>query len=237
MLGGTPRAATAGRSTALPARLLVATRNAGKLAELRALFAGLGVEVLDLDAAGVAPSPEEDAVENAETFEGNALAKARWYRQASGGLATVADDSGLEVIALANEPGVRSRRWSGVEGPQREVDAANNAKLLAALSREPDRRARFVCALAFVEDGRELVVRGETSGVIAAGPTGSAGFGYDPLFVSDDLGVSFAAAGREAKSRVSHRARALGALAQALGLPVPPPGPSGGSAGGELASR
>jgi XTP/dITP diphosphohydrolase len=207
----------------LPQRLLVATRNAGKLAELRAMFGALGVEVVDLDQAGVPPSAEEDGIEDADSFEGNALAKARWYRMASGGLATVADDSGLEVLALGGAPGIQSRRWAGASGSAGDVDAANNARLLRELDGRADRTARFVCAVAWIDDVRELVVRGETQGRVADAPSGTGGFGYDPLFVSDDLGRSFGEATREEKAAVSHRARALRALVSALHAGAPTP--------------
>lgn len=203
-------------SAALPARVLVATRNAGKLAELRPMFAALGHEVVDLDAAGIPETADEDAIEAFDTFEENALAKARHFHRASGGLPTVADDSGLEVHALGGAPGVRSKRYAPPE-PGRSQSEVNNARLLLALDGETDRRARFVCAVALVHAGRELVVRGETAGVITREARGSGGFGYDPLFLSDDLGRTLAEAGAEAKARVGHRGRAFAALVAALG--------------------
>ena len=197
--------------------VLVATRNAGKLRELLPLFAAAGLAPRTLDEAGIAEEPGEDALEVAETFEGNALAKARHFHRRSG-IATIADDSGLAVDALGGAPGVRSRRWSGrsdLHGPA--LDAANNALLLERLSGVGDRRARFVCAAAWVDGEREVVRRGECTGRIAHAPAaGPHGFGYDPLFVSDELGATFAEVDREAKSRVSHRARAFGALLAAL---------------------
>jgi XTP/dITP diphosphohydrolase len=200
---------------ALPHEIVVATRNAGKLRELRPLFAELGVEVIDLAAAGIPESAGEDSLEQYETFAENALAKARYFARLIGRPA-VADDSGLEVLALGGRPGVRSKRFAEAGGSGLSVDAANNAKLLEQLSRETDRRARFVCAAAYVGDGREMVRLGATSGVILEEPAGSEGFGFDPLFRSDELGFSFGQATREQKARVSHRARAFVALVAAL---------------------
>lgn len=198
--------------------LLVATRSAGKLRELLPMFAAAGWRVLTLDEAGIPPAPEEDAVEAHETFEANALAKARHFHERSG-LPTLADDSGLAVDALGGAPGVRSKRFSGrrdLEGAA--LDAANIALLLRRLEGAEDRRARFVCAAAFADDTRELVRLGECAGRIATRPSeGTSGFGYDPLFISDELGATFADVGREEKGRVSHRARAFRALLAALG--------------------
>ena len=197
--------------------VVVATRNPGKVRELLPLFAGAGWQARTLDEVGVAPTGDEDAVEVHATFEQNALAKARYYHRACG-LPVVADDSGLVVAALGGEPGVRSKRWSGrtdLEGAA--LDAANNAQLLQRLEGVDDRRARFVCAAAWVDAQREVVRLGECAGRIARAPTaGGHGFGYDPLFVSDELGASFAEVGREEKSRVSHRARAFRALVAAV---------------------
>lgn len=197
--------------------LLVATRNAGKSRELRALLAPLGRPVIDLLEAGIAASPEEDALEDAPTFEGNASAKARYFARVSGGRAVLADDSGLCVFALGGAPGVRSRRYVGETGDEATVSAANSAKLLRELAQVDDRRAEFVCALAYVDGPRELVALGTTAGRILRQPIGSGGFGYDPLFFSDDLGQTFAEATEEAKGRVSHRARAIAALLDTLG--------------------
>ena len=197
--------------------VLVATRNAGKLRELLPLFTAAGLVPRTLDDVGIVEEPGEESLETAETFEGNALAKARHFHRRSG-LATIADDSGLAVDALGGAPGVRSRRWSGRADLQgAALDAANNALLLERLSGAYDRRARFVCAAAWVDGSREVVRRGECTGRIAHAPAaGTHGFGYDPLFVSEELGATFAEVDREAKSRVSHRARAFAALLAAL---------------------
>ena len=198
--------------------VVLATRNAGKLRELMPMFASAGLEAITLRDADIAPTAEEDALETAATFEGNALAKARYFQRLTG-LPTVADDSGLVVTALGGEPGVRSRRWSGrtdLDGAA--LDAANNALLLSRLEGVDDRRARFVCAAAWVDGRRELVRLGECAGRIAkAATSGVHGFGYDPLFVADELHATFADVDREAKSRVSHRARAFRALLAAVG--------------------
>jgi XTP/dITP diphosphohydrolase len=195
--------------------LLVATRNAGKLRELRALFATLGLEPIDLQAAGLEESPDEDALEAYDTFEANALAKARHFHVLSG-LPTVADDSGLAVDALEGAPGVHSKRYANAAGASADVDRANNAKLQQALSGISDRRARFVCAAAYVDDDGELVTRGEAPGRILTEARGEGGFGYDPYFLSDELGLTFAEASIPEKERVSHRGRAFRALVGAL---------------------
>ena len=201
----------------VPRVVVVATRNAGKLRELLPMFAEAGLVPRTLDEMGIAEEAGEDGLETADTFEGNALAKARHFH-ARTGHPTVADDSGLAVRALGGAPGVRSRRWSGRADLQgTALDAANNALLLERLAGADDRSARFVCAAAWVDGDREVVRIGECAGRIALAPSaGAHGFGYDPLFVSEELGATFAEADREAKSRVSHRARAFAALLAAM---------------------
>lgn len=197
--------------------LLVATRNVGKLRELRALFARAGVPLLDLDGAAIPLDPSaEDALEVSPTFEGNALAKARYFSRLAGGRAVVADDSGLEVRVLGGAPGVRSRRYSGVVGPAPLVDEANVAQLLHALRGARDRRARFVCAAAYVGAQGECVCLGEVAGWISEAPRGDGGFGYDPVFVSDELGKAFGEVSPAEKAAVSHRTRAFEALAHSI---------------------
>jgi len=188
-------------------RVVVATGNAHKLAEIRAILAGLEVELVGMHDLGV-PEPVEDG----ETFEANALLKARHCAQATD-LPALADDSGLEVDALGGEPGVYSARYAGPLA----ADGANNAKLIAALAEvpAPQRRARFVCAAAIVlPDGREHVVRGTMEGHVVDEPRGANGFGYDPHFVSDAAGD-----GRTngeltpaEKDAISHRGAAFRAL-------------------------
>jgi XTP/dITP diphosphohydrolase len=198
--------------------ILVATRSRGKLHELIPLFAAVGIEVIDLDAAGIEERlAEEEAIERYDTFEENALAKARYFHERSGGLPTVADDSGLEVVALGGRPGVHTKRWSGrTDLAGAALDAANNAKLLAELNGVADRRARYVCAAAYVDTTHALTARGETTGRILRAPRGSGGFGYDPLFESDELGLTFAEVERGVKERVSHRGRAFAQLIAAM---------------------
>lgn len=198
-------------------RVVVATRNPGKLHELGPLLAEAGYVAVDLVEAGILPTEAEDAIEAFDTFEDNALAKARYFAERCGGLPVVADDSGLVVRALGGEPGVRSKRWSGrsdLEGPA--LDAANNERLLARLAGVADRRAAYRCAMAWAEPGLELVRAGEVTGRIVDRPAGPYGFGYDAYFVADDLGRTFGEADRDEKARVSHRARAARALMAAV---------------------
>lgn len=204
-------------------RLLLATRSVGKRRELEPMLRAHGWDVVDLDGAGVPERPEaEDALESAETFEANALAKARYFHALSG-LPTMADDSGLSCDALGGAPGVRSKRWTGHAARDGvALDAANNAMLLAALAdaarraaargETATRAARYVCAAALVDGVRDVVARGETTGRILEVEAGTGGFGYDPLFFSDDLCAPFGMVTREEKARVSHRARAVEVL-------------------------
>ncbi|WP_236984296.1 MULTISPECIES: RdgB/HAM1 family non-canonical purine NTP pyrophosphatase [Mycobacterium] len=194
-------------------RLLVASRNRKKLAELQRVLdaAGLsGMTLVSLDDV----EPFDEAPETGATFEDNALAKARDAFAATG-LPSVADDSGLEVAALNGMPGVLSARWSGRHGD----DAANTALLLAQLRDVPDGRrgAAFVSACALVSPTDEVVVRGEWTGAIGREPRGDGGFGYDPVFLPDDAGGRTAAELSPAeKDTVSHRGRALQLLLPAL---------------------
>ncbi|NEW42548.1 RdgB/HAM1 family non-canonical purine NTP pyrophosphatase [Nocardia cyriacigeorgica] len=194
-------------------RVLVASRNAKKLNELRRILADAGVAGLEIVGLDDVPTYDE-APETGATFEENALAKARDGAAATG-LACVADDSGLEVDALNGMPGVLSARWSGRHGD----DAANNALLLGQLGDVPDERrgARFVstCALA-VPGGAETVVRGEWPGTIGRKPIGDGGFGYDPLFVPEGGTTTAAQLTPAEKDAVSHRGRALTQLLPAL---------------------
>lgn len=196
--------------------ILLATRSEGKLRELRPLFAAGGHAVQDLRDAAVEPSADEDLVEAYPTFEENALAKARYFQLLTG-RPVVADDSGLEVLALGGRPGVRSKRWSGRSDLHGQaLDDANNSKLLSSLRGIERPTARYVCAAAYFDGTREAVVRGETDGVIVRDARGTEGFGYDPYFWSAELGMTFGEASREAKERVSHRGRAFRALLESL---------------------
>ncbi len=200
-------------------KLLVATRSAGKAPEARRLLGGSGIDIVFPDDAGVLPTPAEDLLELGESFAANARAKAEYFARQTG-LPTVADDSGLEVFALGGEPGVRSRRWAGVEGTEAQVEAANNAYLLRRLSGAPEakRRARYRCVLVLYRTPRGLpeTFDGVCNGRILEEMHGTGGFGYDPLFFSDELGKSFGEASAEEKDRVSHRGRAFALLRAAL---------------------
>lgn len=204
-------------------KLLVATRSAGKQPELRRALEAAGHEVLFPDDAGIPETAAEGTLETADTFEGNARRKAEYFARASG-LPTVADDSGLEVIALGGAPGVRSRRWAGASGSAAQVDAANNAELLRRLAGAPPerRRARYRCVLALMPrmGGIPETFEGTCTGSIIAEPRGTGGFGYDPLFLSDELGRTFGEASAVEKAGVSHRGRALQALIDRLSRPL-----------------
>ncbi len=201
-------------------RLLAATRSPGKQAEIRRLLAGSGHEVVFPDDVGLWPLREEEGLETADSFAANARRKAEHFARRSG-LPTFADDSGLEVLSLGGAPGVRSRRWAGAEGGEAEVDHANNAELLRRLlgAPAPRRRARYrsVVVLLRTPEGVPETYEGSCQGTILEAPRGTGGFGYDPLFLSDDLGKSFGEATPEEKGEVSHRGRALRALLEALG--------------------
>ncbi|OBG58496.1 MULTISPECIES: RdgB/HAM1 family non-canonical purine NTP pyrophosphatase [unclassified Mycobacterium] len=193
-------------------RLLVASRNRKKLAELRRVLDAAGLTGLTLVSLDDVPAFAE-APETGATFEDNALAKARDAFAATG-LPAVADDSGLEVAALNGMPGVLSARWSGNHGD----DAANTGLLLAQLSDVPDDRrgAAFVSACALAGPSGEVVVRGEWSGTIAREPRGGGGFGYDPVFLPAGSDRTAAELSPEEKDAVSHRGRALALLVPAL---------------------
>ena len=183
-------------------KLLIATRNKHKLEEIRQIFALPGLVLLAADDVDGLP---EDVIEDADTFEGNALKKARELCEASG-LWTLADDSGLEVAALGNAPGVFSARYAGEPCSY----PANNAKLLRELDGIADRRAQFRCVIALrAPDGREWVVDGRCTGNIIEASRGTNGFGYDPLFVPDGHTQTFAELDSETKNALSHRGHAL----------------------------
>jgi XTP/dITP diphosphohydrolase len=203
---------------------LLATRSAGKLRELRQIFTDFQLEVVDLSASGIERRAAEDDLECYQTFEENALAKARYFFERSGGVPTFADDSGLSVDALRGEPGVYSKRWSGRTGlRESEIDAANNEKLVESMQRARQHlgsrfteSAKYVAVAAYKDAGIEVVRRGEIVGRILQQPRGSGGFGYDPFFESPDLGGTFAESALQTTAAVSHRARAFRALLSAL---------------------
>ena len=188
-------------------RLMLATGNAHKVTELKAML-GDRFDVMSMKDAGIDSEPEE----NGATFEENALIKARALMEIAH-CACLADDSGLEVDALDGRPGVYSARFAGVHGD----DKANNRKLLELMAGVEDRGCGFASAVALCRPGHEeLVVRGMCRGTLLYEERGNGGFGYDPLFLSDELGKTFAEANAEEKNAVSHRARAIEALRDAL---------------------
>jgi XTP/dITP diphosphohydrolase len=191
-------------------RVVLATRNAGKVAELQRILAPYGVELVGLDdVAAYEPGPETEA-----TFAGNALAKAREAVRHTG-LPAVADDSGVAVDALNGMPGVLSARWAGRQGD----DRANLDLLLGQLADVPDERlgARFVCAAAAVlPDGQEVVVEGLLEGRLVRAPRGANGFGYDPVFVPAGQQRTTAELTAQEKDEISHRGQAFRALAPRL---------------------
>ncbi len=189
-------------------RIIVATKNANKIKEISEVFAPLGFEVISQTDADI----NIDVEETGDTFEKNALIKARAVALISDDY-VLADDSGLCVDALDGRPGVHSARYAG-EGAS---DAHKIIKLLGEMENEPNRKAKFVTCIAFVcPDGTELVATGEVYGKITKEPSGENGFGYDPIFYSDELNKTFAEATAEEKNSVSHRSRALKALYEEL---------------------
>jgi XTP/dITP diphosphohydrolase len=189
--------------------IYIASSNAGKLLDFRAVARDVtGAEIEPLPGVADIVAPPEDE----PTFEGNARAKAVYYSKFAKGCWVIADDSGLEVTALGGRPGVRSARFA-LDGGFGSGDAANNAALLAAMTDVTDRSARYRCALALAMDGQvELVTFGTLEGEILTLPVGDGGFGYDPLFYSEELESTMAEAPVEDRMRVSHRGRALRAL-------------------------
>jgi XTP/dITP diphosphohydrolase len=200
-------------------KLLAATRNLGKQREIRRILAPTGLEIVFPEDIWLRETSDGDSLEQADSFEINALRKAEYFARLSS-LPTFADDSGLEVFALGGEPGVRSKRWAGASGSTSEVDAANNTELLRRLAGapEPKRLARYRCVIVFLKSAGDVptVCQGDCTGRILEEPRGTAGFGYDPLFFSHELGKTFGESTAEEKDAVSHRGRALRALAQRL---------------------
>ena len=199
--------------------LLIATRSQGKKRELREILKDIPYDLRFLDETGVLPSAAEDTLENAGSFEGNSRRKAEYFARITG-WPTAADDSGLEVFALGGKPGVHSRRFALCDGTPEEQDEANNTELLRRLSGLPPerRRARYRCVVAFVPrpDAASVTFDGACAGRILEAYEGTNGFGYDPLFYSDDLGMGFGVAPPEEKDGVSHRGRAFRAFAEWL---------------------
>lgn len=204
-------------------KLFVATRNPGKIREIRELFAGLPFDLAFPADRLLGHLPDEADLERGTSYVENAVAKARYFATRSG-LPTVADDSGIEVEALGGAPGARSARWAVAEGRSGggtpNLDAANNALLLEKLAGvpEPGRTARYRCVVAFlaVPSAVPEIVEATCDGVILTEPRGAGGFGYDPLFYSPELQLTFGEAPPAAKHRVSHRGRAFRALIEVL---------------------
>ena len=194
-----------------PRRVVLATGNAGKVREIAALLAPLAIEIIPQTQLGIA-----SADETGDTFEANALLKARHAAGASG-LPALADDSGIEVDALEGRPGVWSARYAGPAA----TDAENNALMLVELSKVPPARrtARYRCVIAYVRDAGDpapLIASGSWEGTIALAPEGAGGFGYDPLFIPAGGAVTAAQMSAADKNAVSHRGQALAALARLL---------------------
>ncbi len=194
-------------------KVVLASNNPGKLRELAAFLAPLGIELLAQAGLGVG-----EAEEPHETFLENALAKARHASRATG-LAALADDSGLCVPALGGEPGVHSAYYAGREGSREERDARNNARLVAALAAQADRSAFYYCVLVLLRgpaDPTPIVADGAWHGRIVLSPRGEGGFGYDPYFETEQRSLTAAQLRTEDKNRLSHRGKALQQLAARL---------------------
>ena len=199
-------------------KLLIATRNQGKIREIRDLFSGLPFQLAFPVDQFLERLPDERDLERGTSFAENAVAKARYFAK-RGNVPTLAEDSGLEVDALEGAPGVFSARWAAMHG-KGEGDAANNALLLERLAGVPDeqRTARYRCVVAYLETplAKPQLVEATCEGRVLTAPRGNDGFGYDPLFYSLDLDQSFGEAPLPAKQRVSHRGRAIRALIEVL---------------------
>jgi XTP/dITP diphosphohydrolase len=198
-------------------QLYAATSNPGKLAEFATSASTAGITVLALPGLKDIPEPIEDA----PTFQGNADLKAIAYSLAAPNLLVFADDSGLEVPALNNQPGVRSARFADdldfEPDSTRTRDERNNALLLHLMQHQPVRAARFVCTLSLARDGQVLLrAEGTVEGQLLHAPRGEAGFGYDPLFLIPTLNLTFAELPREQKWQLSHRGIAFRALLKHL---------------------
>lgn len=192
-------------------RIVLASSNPGKLREIAPLLAPLGIDVIPQSHLGIG-----EAEEPHDTFVENALAKARHASRASG-LPALADDSGLCVDALGGAPGVHSAYYAGREGSREARDARNNAKLLASLGNA--RKAHYTCAMVLVrsaDDPQPVMAEGTWHGEIARAPRGANGFGYDPLFLLPDRGVTAAELAPEEKNLISHRGRAAARLLELL---------------------
>lgn len=192
-----------------PKKIVIASNNAGKLAEIRKLLAPLGIEVVTQASLGVTEADEPHM-----TFVENALAKARHASLATG-LPALADDSGICVHALHGAPGVLSARYAG----EPRSDERNNRKLIEALQEQSDHRAYYCCVIVLLrhaQDPQPVIVQDTWQGEIIAEPRGEGGFGYDPHFLLPKLGKTAAELSMEEKNRISHRGKALTRLMQVL---------------------
>lgn len=203
-------------------RLLLATRNADKVREIKEILAGIGtLEVVSLEEARVPWSSKEDAIEEFDSFQANARAKAEYFAKLTG-LPTVADDSGLEVLSLLGKPGVKSKRFApnALSLTGKALDEANNQELLRLLlgADEKRRRACYTCVAVLLRRpaGPYEAFQGQCWGRILEEPKGAGGFGYDPLFYFEEQKKSFAELSSEEKHKVSHRGEAFRQVADAL---------------------
>lgn len=191
-------------------QIIFATGNKDKMREIREIYGDMGYEILSMKEAGI----DVDIVEDGETFEDNALIKAKAIAACCDAI-VFADDSGLEIDYLNKEPGVYSARYMG-EDTSYEIKNANLIQRLDGVAKE-DRTARFVCAIAAVfPDGSHKVVRGTIEGYIGYEPAGENGFGYDPIFYVDEYGCSTAQLSPEEKNKISHRGNALRMMKEEL---------------------
>lgn len=191
-------------------KMIFATSNAGKMKEIREILKGIGTEILSLKDAGV----DVEIVEDGDSFEANAMIKAKMVWEKTGGI-VLADDSGLEIDYLNGEPGIYSARYMG-EKTSYEI---KNWNLIHRLkdAEEGERSARFVCVIAAVlPDGRTVSARGTMDGVIAHEPAGEGGFGYDPILMLPEYGKTSAELTMEQKNEISHRGKALRAMREVL---------------------
>ena len=201
--------------------LVLATRSTHKIEEIRKILEVVpDLRILDLTEAGIPYDPVEEDLEPYDTFEENAASKASYFQGISG-LPTVADDSGIEIDLLGGAPGVRSKRFAPDRGlADLALDRANNQHLLASLGDAPlpERTGRYVCVAVLNRGDLDdvTVVRGEAPGLILNAPRGSGGFGYDPLFLDEELGKTFAEISRVDKNARSHRGKAFRALGARL---------------------
>lgn len=203
-------------------RLLLATRSVDKVREIKEILAGIGtLEVVSLEEARVPWSSKEDSIEEFDSFQANARAKAEYFAKLTG-LPTVADDSGLEVLSLMGKPGVRSKRFAplaqSLSGA--ELDQANNDELLRLMlgADEKRRRANYTCVAVLLRrpSAQYEAFTGRCWGRVLEAPQGTGGFGYDPLFFHEELGKSFAELTPEEKNGVSHRGDAFRQVAESL---------------------